>query len=160
MQTKSPTTIDTAFNGFEKIAKGCGWAFINFFVLIFLCWSLYLSFVGIRVEMNGAVTNGHVSNLKLRDGGTYKAVVTFEVNGQNYSFDDDTAANPPKYELGEEVQVRYDVSNPNIAHIDSVIPIWLFPSCTLAVLVIAFLFINIYNWRAWKRGKDIIDFYS
>lgn len=158
MQTKPPTKVDKTFDGIEKIAKGCAWAFVNLFVLVFLCWSLYLSFVGFRVEMNGAITTGHVSNLKLRDGGTYKAVVTFEVNGQPYSFDDDTAAYPPKYELGENVQVRYDVSNPNIAHIDSVFPVWLFPSCTLAVLIVAFIFINIYNWRAWKRGKDTIGF--
>lgn len=156
MQTKLPSKVDKTFDGIEKIAKGCGWLIINFFVLGFLCWGLYAAFIGIRVEMNGAVTNGYVSDLELRDGGTYKAEVTFEVNGTSYSFKDDTAANPPKYELGEEVQVRYDTSNPNIAHIDSVFPVWLFPSCIVSVLFIVFIFINIYNWRAWKRGKDTI----
>lgn len=155
MQPKPPSKVDKAFDGVEKIAKGCGWIGINFFILIFLCWGLYAGFVGIRVEMNGTVTEGYVSDFEI-DEGRYTAIFRFEVNGKTYSFEDDTSANPPKYEIGEKVQVRYDTSNPNIAHIDSVFPVWLLPSCIVVAMFIIFIFINIYNWRAWKRGKDTI----
>ncbi len=139
---------------FTEAAVGC---LINLFVLGFLCWALYMGFVGFRVETNGEVAEGHVSNLEVRDGGTYMAVVEFEVNGQTYSFKDDTAAYPPKYELGENVIVRYDRSNPNIAQIDSKFPLWLFPSCMIAGLIIALVVVNIWGWKMWKRGEEMID---
>jgi hypothetical protein len=156
MQTKPSSKLEKAFSGADKIYRGCGWLLINLFVLGFLCWGIYASFVGFRVETNGAITEGHVSDLELRDGGTYRAVFEFEVNGQTYSFNDDSSSNPPKYELGENVTIRYDISNPNIAQVDSPIPLWLFPSCTVAGLFIAFIGVNIWGWRAWKRGEEMI----
>ncbi len=130
---------------------------VNLFVLGFLCWALYMGLVGFRVETNGETTEGYVSDLELRDGGVYRAVVDFEVNGQTYSFKDDTSSNPPKYELGENVMVRYDRTNPNIAQIDSKFPLWLFPSCTIIGLILALVVVNIWGWRMWKRGQEMID---
>ncbi|MBC7876000.1 MAG: DUF3592 domain-containing protein [Anaerolineales bacterium] len=149
---------EKVFNAFDKVYRGCGWLLVNFFVLGFLCWALYAGFVGFRVETNGEIAEGHVSHLEPRDGGAYRAVFEFEVNGQTYSFNDDTSARPPKYELGEAVTVRYDRTNPNIAQVDdSPFPLWLFPSCTIVGLLIALIVVNIWGWRAWKRGEEIID---
>jgi Protein of unknown function (DUF3592) len=139
-----------------KIYIGCSWLAINFCVLSFLCWTIYASFIGFRVETNGATTEGSVVGQD-HDRGTYSAIVEFEVDGQTYRFEDDTASNPPKYEIGEEVMVRYDVSNPDIAQIDSPLPLWLFPACGLMFMSAALIGVNIWGWRAWKRGEEMID---
>jgi len=163
MKTKTSTVkvspkMEKAANTAGKIYRGCGWLAINFFVLIFLCWAAYASFVGFRVETNGATTEGSVVGQDHFDGGTYSAIVEFEVDGQAYRFEDDAASDPPKYEIGEEVTVHYDVSNPGVAQIDGPVPSWLLPSCTLVLLIVTFVGVNIWGWRAWKRGEEMIDF--
>jgi hypothetical protein len=153
MKNKSSRAGDVLW----KLYRGCGWLLINLFVLGFLCWGLYASFVGYRVEANGETTEGYVSGLEPRDGGTFRAVIDFEVDGKTYSFPDDTSSNPPRFELGETVMVRYDRSNPNIAQIDSRFPLWLFPSCIVAGLFVALIVVNIWGVRAWRRGEEMID---
>jgi hypothetical protein len=154
-----PNKIKRVESAVHKVYHGCGWLLINLVIMGFLCWTLYGIFVGYRVESNGETTEGHVVALDHVDGGTYSAIVEFEVNGQTYSLDDDSASNPPKYEIGENVTVRYDRSNPNIAHIDGVMPVWLFPSCMLIVILFVLIVVNILGWRAWKRGEDMIDLF-
>jgi hypothetical protein len=144
-------------NAADKLYRGCGWLLINLFILGFLCWASYAGFVGYRVESNGETTEGAVVGLDHFDGGTYSAIIEFEVDGQTYSFEDDTASNPPKYEIGETVIVRYDRTNPNLAQVDSAFPLWLFPSCAVAGLFLALIVANIWGWRAWKRGEEMID---
>lgn len=154
---KAPAKVDKVGNAIGKIYRGCGWVAINFFVMIFLCWSVYASFVGFRVETNGATTKGSVVGQDHFDQGAYSAIVEFEVNGQTYRFEDDTASNPPKYEIGEEVMVRYDVSNPDVAQIDSPVPLWLVPTCALMFMIVTLIGVNIWGWRAWKRNEEMID---
>lgn len=151
------STSSNAGTALWNVYRGCGWLLINLFVLGFLCWGLYQSFVGYRVEANGETTEGYVSGLEPRDGGTYRAVIDFEVDGKTYSFHDDSSSNPPRFELGELVMVRYDRSNPNIAQVDSQFPLWLFPSCIVAGLFVALIVVNIWGVRAWKRGEEMID---
>lgn len=153
MKNKSSKAGDVLWN----IYRGCGWLLVNLFILGFLCWALYMAFVGYRVEVNGATTEGYVSGLEPRDGGTYTAVIDFEVDGKTYSFNDSTSSNPPRFELGETVVVRYDRSNLNIAQIDSRFPLWLFPASMVAGLFVALIAVNIWGVRAWKRGQEIID---
>jgi hypothetical protein len=150
--------VEKTLNVFYTIYRGCGWLLINLFVLGFLCWTSYMTFSGYRVETNGESTTGHVVHLDHFDGGAYAAVVEFEANGQTYTFKDDTASNPPRYEVGEDVPVLYDRTNPNLAHIDdSLLPLWLFPGCMVGVLLVGFVAANIWGVRAWKRGEEMID---
>lgn len=142
----------TVFN----IFRGCGWLLINLFVLGFLCLASYWSFIGYRVEAHGETAQGHVVDLDL-DEGTYTAYFEFEVDGQTYIIEDDSSSNPPKYELGEDVTILYDRTNPNRAHVDGVAPVWLFPGCTVLVMIVALIGVNIWGWRAWKRGEEILD---
>lgn len=148
--------IEKTFNVFHKFYRGCIWLLINLFALGFMCWSLYMVFVGFRVETNGETTEGHVSRLESGDGGTYTAVVEFEVDGETYSFRDTTSSYPPKYDPGESVTVRYDRTNPNFAQIDGVLPLWLFPSCIVTALIVVLIVVNIWGVRAWKRGEEML----
>ncbi len=148
---------EKAFNAFDKLYRGCIWIGVNLFVLLFLCWSLYQVFVGFRVESNGETTDGTVVRYEERDGGTVRAIVSYDVDGQTYYFTDDVSSRPPRFELGEIVTIRYDRSNPDIAQIeDSAFPLWLIPSCTVAGLFVALIVVNIWGWRAWKRGEEML----
>ena len=149
--------VEKAANTFDKLYRGCGWLLVNLFILGFLCWALYASFVGYRVESNGETAEGSVIGLDHFEGGTYSAIIEFEVEGQIYSFEDDTASNPPKYEIGETVIIRYDRTNPHLAQIDNALPLWLFPCSAVAGLFVALIVANIWGWRAWKRGEEMID---
>ena len=157
MQIKIPDKVEKAASTLDKVYRGCGWLLVNLFVLGFLCWALYQGFVGFRVESNGESTEGTVTGLDHFEGGAYSAIVEFEVDGQTYTFEDDTASSPPKYEIGESVIIRYDRTNPDIAQIDSVAPLWLFPSLAAAGLIVALIVVNIWGVRAWKRGEEMID---
>jgi hypothetical protein len=151
------TRVEKAVGTLDKLNRGCIWLLVNLFVIGFLCWGMYQAFVGFRVESNGETTEGYVSGLDPRDGGTFRAVITFEVDGQTYTFNDDSSSNPPRFDLGETVTVRYDRTNPNLAQIDSASPLWLFPSCMTGFLFMALIGVNIWGWRAWKRGEELID---
>lgn len=157
MKGKASSKVEKAAGALDKLYRGCGWLLVNLFVLGFLCWGLYQAFVGFRVESNGETTQGQVVGLDHFEGGAYSAVIEFEVNGQTYTFEDDTASNPPKYEIGETVTVRYDRANPNLAQIDSASPLWLFPTCIVVFLIAALIGVNIWGWRAWKRGEEMMD---
>jgi hypothetical protein len=150
--------LEKTFGVFETVWRGCSWLLINLFVLGFLCWASYEAFAGFRVETNGEGTTGHVVDLDHFDEGAYSAVVEYEVNGKTYTFEDDTASDPPKYSIGEDVPVLYDRSNPGLARVDDgVLPLWLFPSVMAGVCFIGLIVVNIWNARAWKRGEDIFD---
>ena len=148
--------LNKAADLIEKLYRGCIWALINLFVLGFLCWGLYKGFVGFRVESNGATVEGTVVRHEPRDGGTFRVVVSFDVDGETYYFTDDSSSNPPRFELGELVTIRYDRTNPNLADIDSAAPLWLAPLCTVGVLLVALIVVNIWGWRAWKRGEEML----
>jgi len=158
MKSSATKKVDRASDTFSKIYGGCGLLVVNLLILGFLCWGIYKGVVGVMVEINGEVTEGSVIRLEPRDGGTFRAKFEFEVNGVTYTFDDDSSSNPPKYGLGETVTIRYDRNDPNRASIDSVFPLWLFPSCTTAGLIIALVVVNFFGIRAVKRGDEIIDF--
>jgi len=149
--------IEKTFNVFHKFYRGCIWLLVNLFVIGFMCWALYQGFVAFRAETNGETTEGHVSRLEPRDGGTFRAVIEFEVDGKTYTFNDTSSSYPPRFDLGETVAVRYDRTNPNFAQIDSALPLWLFPSCGVGGLILTFIGVNIWGVYAWKRGEEMIE---
>ena len=157
MSIKIPAKVEKTLNTADKIYRGCLWIAVNFFVMLFLCWSLYSTVVGLRVETNGVSVEGYVVDQKTSSDGSVSAVVEFSVNGQTHRFEDDAASIPPRYELGQKVTVLYDRSDPSIARIDDRAPTWLFPACGLMTTFLALIGINIWGVRAWKRGEEIID---
>jgi hypothetical protein len=148
--------LEKAANSLDKLYRGCIWVAINLFVLGFLCWGLYKSFVSFRVEATGLTTEGTVVRHEQRDGGTYRVVVSYDVNRETYYFTDDSSSNPPRFELGEIVTIRYDQANPDLADIDSGLPLWLIPLGSMGLMFIALIVVNIWGWRAWKRGEEML----
>lgn len=146
--------------GVNRVQVGC-WAIIaNLFFAAFCLWGVYAAYTGWQLQTKGITTPGTVVKLAERsgvEGGccTYVPVVDFEVNNQVYTFEGDTASYPPQYEVGEQVSVRYDPTNPNTAQIDSLFGRWIFPIIIIPAMILAALVINIVMLRAWRRGEAI-----
>lgn len=82
-------------------------------------------------------------------------VIDFSVNGQVYTFEGDNASYPPAYEVGEQVNVRYDPTNPNTVQIDSFFERWIFPIIIIPSIILAAVILNFFMIRAWRRGEYI-----
>ena len=60
------------------------------------------------------------------DGDSYAPVVEYTVRGVDYRLTG-TYTNPPAYDVGDRVTVRYERANPENARLDSFVELWLFP---------------------------------
>ena len=59
------------------------------------------------------------------------------------------------YQVGEQVNVRYDPLNPNTAQIDSFFERWIFPIIIIPTMILAAAILNFFMIRAWRRGEYI-----
>jgi hypothetical protein len=114
------------------------------------------------LENNGETTTGVVVRLDEQsdaEGGccTYVPIVEFEAGGNTYSFDGDTASDPPQYEVNEEVSVLYDPSDPNTAQIDKFSERWLMPIILIPSMIFASIILTFFMVRAWRRGDNILS---
>ncbi|HJR79170.1 MAG TPA: DUF3592 domain-containing protein [Anaerolineales bacterium] len=155
-------TLDAVGKGVSRLQIGCWTVFANLFFASFCLWGVYAAYTGWQLQTNGATTSGTVVRLNEQSDGeggccTYVPVINFEVNGQAYSFEGDTASYPPAYEVGEQVNVRYDPANPNTAQIDSTFERWAFPAIIIPSMILAALILNFFMIRAWRRGEAIME---
>jgi hypothetical protein len=156
-----------AFNAVEKaggvvnrLQLGCWIVFANLFFAGFCLWGAYAGYVSWQLEQNGESTTGMVTRLEESsdsDGGccVYSPVIEFEVNGQTYSFEGDTASYPPAYEVGEEVSVLYDPTDPNTAQINKRTERWLMPIILIPAMIFTALLVNFFLIRAFRRNEAI-----
>ena len=78
-----------------------------------------------------------------KSGYLYCPQVMFQIpNGQTIRFQSETGSQPPAYNVGQEVQVVYQTTNPNKAEIDSAMALWFAPGC-MTLMGLAFLFMGI-----------------
>jgi hypothetical protein len=77
------------------------------------------AFLAIADRASGRVIDLRETDPTSTDGTTYAAVVEFRVNeGKTLTFKDSLSASPPMYDVGEDVFVLFDPSNPSSATID------------------------------------------
>ena len=158
--SKLDKTLDTVGTGVNRLQIGCWTVFFNLFFTGFCLWGAYAAYTGWQLQTNGVTTPGTVVRLNEQsdaEGGccTYVPVVDFYVNDQVYTFEGDNASYPPAYEVGEQVNVIYDPTNPNTAQIDSLFERWAFPVIIIPAMIFAAAVLNIVMVRAWKRGESI-----
>jgi len=159
--------VDKAVNAVEKVASGanrlyigCATVLANLFFMAFCLWGVYAAYVSWQLETNGERTSGTVVRLNEQDdadGGccTYVPVVEFEAGGRTYSFEGDTASDPPQYDVNENVPVLYDPSDPNTAQINKFSERWLMPIILIPAMIFASIILTFFMIRAWRRGSDI-----
>jgi len=160
-------TVDKAVNTVEKVGKaanrvyiGCITIFANLFFMAFCLWGVYAAYIGWQLQTKGETTSGTVIRFEVQSDGsspccTSVPVIEFRVGGRTFSFKGGTASDPPAYDVGDVVKVRYDPADPNTAQIDNVFERWLLPVILIPAMIFAALILNFFMIRAWRRG-DVI----
>ena len=159
---KIENTVEKVGRGLNRLYIGCITIFANLFFAAFCLWGAYAATVSWRLQTAGEITTGVVTRLEESKTDTgaccvYSPVVEFDVNGQTYSFENDNASNQSDYEVGYEVSVLYDPSNPNTAQINKFSERWLFPIIIIPAMIFACLLVNFLMIRAWRRGEDLLS---
>jgi hypothetical protein len=162
--------VDKALNAVEKAAGvanrvyvGCAILFANLFFAGFCLWGVYAGYVSWQLDQKGQTTTGTVVRLEESDsseGGccVYSPVIEFVANNDlTYSFEGDTASDPPAYDVGEEVSVLYDPTNPDTAQINKWSERWLFPLIIIPAMILAALLVNFFLIRAFWRNDTIFE---
>lgn len=160
--SKLDSTIDTVAKGANRLKIGCIAVLANLFFMAFCLWGAYAGYVSWNLQTNGESIEGTVVRLNEQsdsEGGccTYVPVVEFDAGGRAYSFEGDTASDPPAYRVGQRVPVIYDPSDPQTAQIDKWSERWLFPILIIPAMLLAALVINFVMVRAWRRGDDLSE---
>lgn len=158
--SKLDKTLDAVGTGVSRLQIGCLTIFFNLFFAGFCLWGAYAAYTSWQLQTNGVITPGTVVRLNEQsdaEGGccTYVPVIDFKVNDQIYTFEGDNASDPPAYDVGEQVNVRYDPTNPNKAQIDSFFERWIFPIIIIPAMIIAAAVLNFFMLRSWRRGEGI-----
>jgi len=159
--------VDKAVNAVEKVAGaanrlyiGCATIFANLFFAGFCLWGVYAGYISWQLEQNGETTTGIVVQMEASscsEGGccVYSPVIEFVAGGQTFSFEGDTASDPPAYEVGEAVSILYDPADPDTAQINKWSERWLFPLIIIPAMILTALVVNFFMIRAFWRN-DVI----
>lgn len=148
--------LEKTAKGINRLQTGCMFIFINLFLGGFCLWGGYMLYVSYQLQANGRVTEGIVVSLdesNSDNGKTYSPIIEFETGGGVYSFKGNISSNPPKYEVGERVEVRYDPADPQTAQIENGFEKWLTPLILIPSTVITALILNFFLIRAWRKGE-------
>jgi hypothetical protein len=161
-------TVDRVANSAEKAAgcasrvwNGCLIVFANLFFAGFCLWGVYAGYISWKLEKEGVTTTGTVVRLEESSSAesgccVYSPVIEFtDSNNQTYSFEGDTASDPPAYDVGEEVSILYDPKDPETAQINKWAERWLMPIILIPAMIIAALVVNFFIIRAIRRGEAV-----
>jgi Protein of unknown function (DUF3592) len=142
-------TLDAVGKGASRLQVGCWIIFANLFFAGFCLWGVYAGYISWKLENEGITTTGMVVRLEESDsaeGGccVYSPVIEFTASDdQKYSFEGDTASDPPAYDVGEQVNVIYDPKDPDTAQINKILII---PIMTITALIVNFVLLRML-WR-------------
>lgn len=153
-------TVEKGLSFAYWFRQGCILLLTNLMFLGFFGWGVYAAYTAYRLETNGAVTEGSVIQMdaSTTDGSTtYSPIIEFQANGQSYSFDGNVSSNPPQYQVGDKVNVRYDKDDPSTAQIDKWSERWLMPVILIPTMCIAGLIVNIVLFFSWRKNRSAFD---
>ncbi|WET02125.1 DUF3592 domain-containing protein [Flavobacterium sp. YJ01] len=94
-----------------------------------------------------------------KDSTTYSPVVSFTTkSGQTITYTSSVSSNPPSYDIGENVQIFYDPTNPNDAEINGFFSLWL-GVIILGFIGIVFFLIGslgvLFRYRKNKKAQNL-----
>jgi len=160
-------SVDKAVNVADKVSRGANRLYIgcvtilaNLFFMAFCLWGVYAAYISWQLQTNGETTTGTVVRLDEQsdaEGGccTYVPIVEFQAEGKTYSFDGNTASDPPQYDVNENVPVLYNPSDPNTAQINKFSDRWLMPIILIPAMILTSIITTFFMIRAWRRGESL-----
>lgn len=146
--------------GANRLSIDCATILANLFFMAFCLWGVYAAYISWQLQTNGETTTGTVVRLDEQsdaEGGccTYVPIIEFQVEGNTYSFDGNTASDPPKYDVNESVPVLYNPSDPNTAQINKFSDRWLMPIILIPAMILTSIITTFFMIRAWRRGESL-----
>ncbi|HRQ36437.1 MAG TPA: DUF3592 domain-containing protein [Chloroflexota bacterium] len=156
---KAETAVDTTMGCLERLRSGCLLVGFNLLFIFFIGLFLYFANRDYQLSQNGASVMGTVVGLDESDsaeGGccVYSPIVEFRVAGQTYTFDSGNASDPPRYDVGEQVEVIYDPNNPQRAEVVGGI-FWLLWAGLAGLFVVILIGMNIWGGMRIWQGKAL-----
>jgi len=157
---KAVNVADKVSRGANRLSIGCATILANLFFMAFCLWGVYAAYISWQLQTNGETTTGTVVRLDEQsdaEGGccTYVPIVEFQAEGKTYSFDGNTASDPPQYDVNENVPVLYNPSDPNTAQINKFSDRWLMPIILIPAMILTSIITTFFMIRAWRRGESL-----
>jgi hypothetical protein len=157
---KAVNVADKVGRGANRLYIGCATILANLFFMAFCLWGVYAAYISWQLQTNGETTTGTVVRLDEQsdaEGGccTYVPIVEFQAEGKTYSFDGNTASDPPQYDVNENVPVLYNPSDPNTAQINKFSDRWLMPIILIPAMILTSIITTFFMIRAWRRGESL-----
>jgi hypothetical protein len=151
--------VDNTMGCLERARSGCMLIGINILFLFFIGLFLYFANRDYRLDQVGLITIGTVTGLDESDsaeGGccVYSPIVEFRVDGQTFTFTSGHASEPPRYQIGDQVDVQYDPGNPKLAEIEGG-PGWLLWAGLIILFIVILLGMNVWGGLRIWRGEAI-----
>ncbi len=112
-----------------------------------------------REFSNSAETTGKVvdfGTIAGQRGKLYCPQVEFQIpNGQIFRFQSNLGTQPPSYNVGQQIEVIYQITNPIKAEINSKMTLWFAPGCMLLMgLVFSFLGLVLFGFGVLIQIKS------
>jgi len=157
---KAVNVADKVSRGANRLYIGCATILANLFFMAFCLWGVYAAYISWQLQTNGETTTGTVVRLDEQsdaEGGccTYVPIIEFQAEGKTYSFDGNTASDPPQYDVNENVPVLYNPSDPNTAQINKFSDRWLMPIILIPAMILTSIITTFFMIRAWRRGESL-----
>ncbi len=138
----------------EEVSSGCVIAFIACFLMIFVAIGLYTGYRYVNLCAIGIETQGQVVDYKISsdsDGTSYFPVVSFQdERGRTFRVESDMGSGSKFFEIGEEVPVLYDPSDPHYMAMGS---LWRNILPPLAFLLFPFVLVGVIYFLAEHSGS-------
>lgn len=155
------SVLDSSMGCLARFRSGCLLVGFNLFFLFFIVFFAYLANRDYQLDKVGVITTGVVIDQEESDSAesgccVYAAIVEFNADGQSYTFTSGNAYDPPRYEIGEQVNIQYDPGNPERAEIEggTLSLLWVGLIVLFTVLLVG---MNIWGGvRIW-RGQSLDD---
>jgi hypothetical protein len=149
--------LDTAGGCLAYLRSGCVWLLLNLVWIVMLGAASYYGQTSWALSQSGVSVEGTVIALKespaTQDSGvTYYPVIKYDVGGQTYTFESSNSSDPPAYNVGERVWLRYDPADPHRARIDSWYELWLMPVMLGGAALVVAVVINVLAVMSIMRG--------
>jgi hypothetical protein len=140
--------VNTVDNGWQRLKAGCLWVLINLLCVGLGVAAYYYGRTSWSLTRDGLSVTGTVVALKesaaTEDSGvTYTPVISYEVEGQTYTFTSNVSSDPPAYKVGDPANVIYEATDPSRARVDSWLELWLLPVVLGGSAVIVALVFNV-----------------
>lgn len=130
----------------------------NLIVLGMAAGTLFFGWRGYTITSNGETTTARVvelSEFSDEDGCcVYSPVFEYTVNGRRHTFEGLNASDPPAYRVGQEVEIIYNVNNPNEAAVNSFSELWLVASVLCGSTLILAVVLNGLVFARMRGGRS------